>query len=637
MYLGRPKGEPAIRKLLAVFLLALAARAVHVAAIGHAPFARLLIGDARAYDQWAASIAAGRWIGATTFYQAPLYPYALAVLYKTVGRDPMTIRWAQALLGALACVLLAAAGKRFFSERVGVAAGVLLAVYPPAVFFDGLVQKAALDNALMCAFLATLGAYAATSRRTVLLGAGAVLGLLALTRENTLVFLVIVGGWLLAARAAGALRARAAAIVLLLAGAAAVLVPVGFRNLAVGGEFLLTTSQAGTNFFIGNSARANGRYVPIRPGREMPEFERVDATQVAEQAVGRSLTPGEVSSYWWSRSWSWIRAHPGAWLALLGKKVLLTWNHVELPDTESYEVYQDFSPWLRWSSRVLGFGVLLTLAAAGMALAWRLRPRPDLLYLLLFGFSASVAAFYVFARYRFPMVPILVLFAAQAIVSGWDAVRAGVRRPAPLPLAAAALGAAVAALPVVHGRSTQVLAYENLGGGLTKAGKYEGAVALLRKAIDLDPRVPGPHYDLAVAFMKMGRTEDAASELEMTLRLDPDDARAHDNLGALLAERGNMRDAERHFREAYRLDPRSPKTLVNLGNASLAQGRGAEAVDWYRRALEIDPGYLDARLNLVQAYEREGRREDAVREAREVLRRDPQNAEAKAALARLGG
>src|SRR5262249_31051903 len=118
------------RRLVAVVLLAFAMRAIHVASIGRAPFARLLVGDARSYDRWATSIAAGDWIGKETFYQAPLYPYALAALYRVAGRDPLTVRWTQALLGALACGALGLAGRRWFSETAGLLAAAILAIYP---------------------------------------------------------------------------------------------------------------------------------------------------------------------------------------------------------------------------------------------------------------------------------------------------------------------------------------------------------------------------------------------------------------------------------------------------------------------------------------------------------------------------
>ena len=54
-----------------------------------------------------------------------------------------------------------------------------------------------------------------------------------------------------------------------LGGAALVLLPVGLRNLAVGGEFHLTKSQFGPNFYIGNGPQADGGYVALREGRTL--------------------------------------------------------------------------------------------------------------------------------------------------------------------------------------------------------------------------------------------------------------------------------------------------------------------------------------------------------------------------------
>jgi tetratricopeptide (TPR) repeat protein len=330
-----------------------------------------------------------------------------------------------------------------------------------------------------------------------------------------------------------------------------------------------------------------------------------------------------------------MRAHPTSWLRLLGTKVLLTWNRAELPDTESLEVYADFSPLLRAFSSLFGFAGLFVLGAAGMVLARRLRHPPLLLDLMFFGFSAAVAAFYVFARYRFPIVPILALFGGHALASAVDAWRAGPRRLPPAALLAGAAAAAIAWLPLVPARGSKALAYENLGIGFSEDGRSDPATAFFAKSIDLDPRRAGPHYNLGVALAAAGRVEEAANEFLITLRLDPAHASAHDNLGVLLAGRGNFPDAERHFREAHRLDPSSPLTLVNLGNAALSQGRESEAIDWYRQALAVKPDYNEARLNLVQALARSGLKAEAAAEAREVLRRDPGNVEARDALARL--
>jgi tetratricopeptide (TPR) repeat protein len=542
----------------------------------------------------------------------------------------MTVRWAQALVGALACVLLALAGRSWLSPRAGWIAGGILAFYPPAIYFDGLVQKASLDNLLMCALLAVLGAYAASGRTSLLAAVGVVLGMFALTRENALVFLVIIAAWLPLHFAGRPPKHRVAAIAALVAGVGIVLLPVGLRNKMVGGDFLVTTSQAGPNFYIGNHEGATGRYLPIRPGRETYEFERADATEVAEQAAGHALTPGEVSSYWWSRSFAWIGAHPGRWIALLGRKLLGTWNRAELPDSESLEVYADYSPVLRALSAVLGFGLLVAVAAPGMVLAWRASRRPVLLYAMLFGFSAAVAVFYVFARYRFPMVPILALFAGATIAAIVDVVRA---RSLPRPdarMAGALIAGVVIALlpPVVPGVGSRRLAYVNIGLGFSELGDHEAAAEAFRKAIALAPRIASPHHDLALELGALGRPGEEIAELETALRLDPGYAAADDELGALLIKRGDLEGARRHLLNAYRIDPKRSSVPANLGTASLAGGRAEEAADWYGKAIELAPSNSKYHYQRSIALTELRRFDEVEAELVTTLRLDPDSAAA---------
>src|SRR5262245_64077585 len=108
------------------------------------------MGDSHGYDEWAQRIAAGDWLGHEVFYQAPLYPYLLGVTYAIAGRSLLVVRIVQALIGSASCVLLALAGTRLFSPRVGVTAGVMLALYAPAVFFDGLLERSPLDVFFVC-------------------------------------------------------------------------------------------------------------------------------------------------------------------------------------------------------------------------------------------------------------------------------------------------------------------------------------------------------------------------------------------------------------------------------------------------------------------------------------------------------
>jgi hypothetical protein len=276
----------------------------------------------------AVQLASGDWIGSDVFYQAPLYPYFLGASTRSSDatccgpRHPGARRIGVVRAARLAC-------KRLFSKRVGLVAGLALALWAPAIFFDSLLQKAVLDMFFMCLSLWLIaGIMTAPPKggRSLRVEwppalAGIVLGLLhggplGSSRENGL---LLVGSWRSACyrtfygRSTDVLRTSAPPIVerpqnvrrtsvepllWFVAGLAIVFAPVVARNYSVDGGFYLTTSQFGSNFYIGNNPNADGTYASIRFGRGAPEFERLDAKEVAEESVGHALSPSEVSSFW---------------------------------------------------------------------------------------------------------------------------------------------------------------------------------------------------------------------------------------------------------------------------------------------------------------------------------------------------
>src|SRR5262249_23227649 len=150
-----------------------------------------------------------------------------------------------------------------------------------------------------------------------------------------------------------------------------------------------------------------------------------------------------------------ITAHPARWLTLLGRKLLLLVNATEMLDTESQESYAEWS----WPLRFLGwfghFGVLVPLAVLGMFLSWPDRRRLGILYALTAVYTVSVLLFYVFARYRLPLVALFMLFAAAALcripafVAALRRVRGSAAAPRDSGLHVSAIAAASAAIACV--------------------------------------------------------------------------------------------------------------------------------------------------------------------------------------------
>ena len=65
-----------------------------------------------------------------------------------------------------------------------------------------------------------------------------------------------------------------------------------------------------------------------------------------------------------------VRAHPAAWLALLGRKLALAFNAFEAPDSESIDVFSHES-WLLRIAGIFNFGLLAALAAIGIVFTHR--------------------------------------------------------------------------------------------------------------------------------------------------------------------------------------------------------------------------------------------------------------------------
>jgi tetratricopeptide (TPR) repeat protein len=600
---GRPVRVAAsfTRPAAFIFIVAIAARALHLAQLQGTPFFSVLIGDARGYDEWARRLASGDWIGTDVFYQAPLYPYFMGGVYAVAGADAFFVRLLQAILGSVAAVMLAYAGARLFSRRAGIVAGAVLALYPAAIFFDGLIQKSSLDLFFTCAMLALIGAIVAGTRRPRLMWLllGVLVGALSLTRENALLLAVLLIAW-------AAARRSLPAVAMLVGGLAIVFLPVVVRNAAVGGGFYLTTSQLGSNFFIGNNPLSDGTYMSLRAGRGDPEFERQDAIDLAQQAVGRTLTPGEVSNYWLDRSLQYIREQPGSWLKLTMRKAGLLINTSEMLDTESQESHAESSTVLALLSPIGRFGVLVPLALFGMVVAWS--RQLWILYALVATYALSVVLFFVMARYRHPLLPFLILFASAGVVEAGRFFRA-----APRSRAVGAVAVAVAAALITNRRMLsddlmRAISEHNLAAALQESGRVDDAIEHYKRALRIRPEYAPAVNNLGTALMAKDDIESAITAFRESFRLQPNSPQARDllaaaqyDLGTALLSQGDYKRAEQWLREVISLKPNDAEAHNNLGIALASMNRLPEAMEEWRRALAIKPGLEDAQRNLATA------------------------------------
>jgi tetratricopeptide (TPR) repeat protein len=148
-----------------------------------------------------------------------------------------------------------------------------------------------------------------------------------------------------------------------------------------------------------------------------------------------------------------------------------------------------------------------------------------------------------------------------------------------------------------------VLAYD--------ARRYDDAVALIERAIELRRDVPTYHNNLGLACRAQGRIADAIACFERALSLRPHFALAQNNLGVALLSEKRLDDAVAHFDQALAVEPNHVSARVNLGTALTEQGKFDAAEAQFRRALAVEPRSADAHYNLGVALMWQNRVDEA--------------------------
>ena len=614
-----------------IFLLALALRVAYLASYAKSPSAAALIGDAETFDAWAQEIARGNWLGKGAYFQAPLYPYLLGVLYAWVGRSLLVVEVLQAVLGALSCVLVSDAVARSFGRGVGILAGVMLALYAPAIYYAALLEKSALTLFELALLVHTLARCQERTSASRLFLVGLILGSIVLTRENGAVLIFAIVPWIWRSNHGESARRKVGWSWALVAGLLVLLLPVTIRNRIVIGEFILTTTNFGSNLYIGNHAGADGLYTPLRVGRGHSRYENVDATEIAEANVGRGeLSNAEVSNYWRDTALAWISEHPSAWLALTARKLAYLCNDREWMDSQSYLVARAENSVLRYLGTLARWGTLFSLALLGLCLAWSRRRSLALWYSSIPLLASGIALFWIFGRFRISLIVFLLPFAALALL--WIIDRARERAVGKLFGASAvlAIGAAIAFWPVPSDLELPVAdTFTNLGSALLRSGHASDARACFERARDDRPDYANPYLGLGTIDSIDGDVNGAIRNLTRAAELEPAlAAYCHLLLAQLHQRLEHVPEAQVELRAAVQAGVSTAEDYYRIGLIQRQLGNLAEARAAYQRALELRPSFVDAHNNLGYLLANSGFEREALIHYERALALDPDYARA---------
>ncbi|MFH2055686.1 MAG: tetratricopeptide repeat protein, partial [bacterium] len=462
---------------------------------------------------------------------------------------------------------------------------------------------------------------------TRLAAGGFSLGLSAITRPTVLLFALLLGLYLLY-RYLKKQQTSLSQVALFSLAVIIPILPVTIHNYTVSGEFTLIGTYSGMNLFIGNNSEADGVSAELPGARHSWWGMMEDSKQMAEADVGHELTAAEQSGYWTKRAAAEIVSDPVHWLAQLGRKAaLLLWGE-ELSNNVELYFFAHQTAMLKpllWKFVVrFPWGVILPLALLGMVLVWSRRPEMTVLLLYLIGLSLPLLLFFVTARYRVPLVPVLLLFAAAGLTMGireWPQL--GVRRKT-VGVALTVLACIVANVNLLgyrtdlgaHGYHTMATLYD-------EAGDLASAEEYYRKALAVDPELPESLNDLAMLLAYQGRYDEAIQLLERGVANDPGSRVTRFNLASFYVEVGRLDEAVTLFSRFLEEWPSEIEAWNKLGNIYFRRGDYGSALNCFERTTALDSSYVDGYYNAAIAQYQLGHIEAAAAAFNQVLEHDP--------------
>jgi tetratricopeptide (TPR) repeat protein len=154
-----------------------------------------------------------------------------------------------------------------------------------------------------------------------------------------------------------------------------------------------------------------------------------------------------------------------------------------------------------------------------------------------------------------------------------------------------------------------------LAQALANQDDFQGAIAQYRTALEIEPQLPGAHFEVGQMILAESSGESARQEAEKefksALAADPKNAECDYMLGEIEWLRSKPDEALKYYRQALALRPTLVDAHIAAGKALTTLGEPDEGVQQLLEAIRLDPKNEVAHYRLSQAYRKLGRSEDA--------------------------
>ena len=578
-----------------ILVLGLALRLVswHEVSVNN-PIFDLPIVDAKEYVDDATFYNDVNWLGAGgSYFHPPGYSYFIGIIFLFFGKSLLAIRLVQIGMDVANIYLLFLIVRKVFDGRVALLSALLYAIYARIIQYSVEILPP-----VFVIFLLLMSIYCLTTPLPALpqgerakapegdqnnslipvIFSALFLGLLIITLPNFLLTIPVFILWIYFALHASGRNTRLKWMALFLAVSLFPVFLTALRNRVVADEALLISRNGGINFFIGNNPDIK-KTVGATPGIEW------DKLLMLPYQTERITDFQEQDDFFNRKAFDYVKNNFGDWAKLMCKKSLWYFSSYEFARNFDVYFFAQYSFITKYP--VLNLGILFPLALAGIFAACRLQTagcrlknyiRQNIHILLLLGiffiYSFSIILIFIAARYRLPVVPLMVIFAAAFLITLFDLAKEKKYKP--------------------------LAAYLLLTGAFTLFAQHK----FFKEEYPFKASPVFTHTLIANTLINGGKREEGKRYLEQALKLPADEA-TDDALFELAHYYRGTEETEKArglFYDALRLDSLNFKCWNSLGFDYKMEKKFAEAIFCLGKGISAAPCLPELYLNLADCY-----------------------------------
>jgi len=121
---------------------------------------------------------------------------------------------------------------------------------------------------------------------------------------------------------------------------------------------------------------------------------------------------------------------------------------------------------------------------------------------------------------------------------------------------------------------------------LFKDGSVDGAIEVIKEAVNADPNYPEAYDHLGYMLLKKGQFDDAINAFNSALKINPRMRTSKTGIGFALLKKGDLKGAESVLKEALMLNPYPSMTHYALGVVYENMGDYEKAITHYKAGIK---------------------------------------------------